>query len=201
MNINKSDLMQSDDVMQSKNLVSILEKAKKWTGKFSLDKWEFDAAIREQAEADLKNGMSLDQAVLKYGDFYKEHKEVGENVLLNEGINELWQLVAGAGGTAYNNANARLGVGESTTAAAATQTALQGATLTFKAMDATYPTISAQTITFRATFASGDANIAWNEFTVDNGNTANKNLNRLVSAQGTKATGQTWQLTLTITLS
>jgi hypothetical protein len=53
----------------------------------------------------------------------------------------------------------------------------------------------------RSVFGSADANYAWNEFSVRNGATADKNMNRKVEAQGTKASGQTWTLDLQITLS
>ncbi len=126
---------------------------------------------------------------------------VDRNILLNEGITRLLNLLSGGGGTPYNNANARLGVGDSNTAANATQTALLGASQLFKGMDGGYPTISAQTITFRSTFTGGEGNFSWQEFSVDNGAGANENLNRLVSNQGTKTSGQTWELTLDITFS
>jgi hypothetical protein len=103
--------------------------------------------------------------------------------------------------TAYNNANARVGVGDSTAAEAATQTALQGASTAFKGMDTGYPSRSAQTVSFRGTFGGSEANFAWEEFTVDNGATPNKNLVRKVSAQGTKTSGQTWELTIQVTMS
>jgi len=132
-----------------------------------------------------------------------ERVEFDGNLLLNEGIGELLDLFIGAGGTtAFSNANARLGVGDDTTAAAAGQTDLQAATnKTYKAMASTYPSRSGQTLTFRAVFGGSDANYAWNEFVVDNGSTAGKTFNRKVSAQGTKASGQTWTLDLAITLS
>jgi len=128
---------------------------------------------------------------------------VDGNLLLNEGISELLLLLTGGAGTAYNNANAFLGVGDSTTAAAAAQTGLQAATnKTFKAMEASYPSISGQTVTFRSVFGSGDANYAWEEFTVSNSNSdTGDNLNRKVSSQGTKTAGQTWTLDLAITFS
>ena len=47
------------------------------------------------------------------------------NLLLNEGIQEMWDLIMGTGATLYNNANADIGVGDTATAAAATQTDLQ----------------------------------------------------------------------------
>ena len=51
-------------------------------------------------------------------------------------------------------------------------------------------------------FGSGDANYSWQEFSVANASSGTgTNLNRKVSNQGTKASGQTWTLDLAITLS
>jgi len=126
-----------------------------------------------------------------------------ENVLLNEGIAVLQTLLIGTGGTAFSNAAAYLGVGDSSTAAAAAQTGLQAASnKLYKAMESGYPSVSGQTTTWRSVFGSGDANFAWAEFTVANGNSdAAVNLNRKVSAQGTKTAGQVWTLDLAITWS
>ena len=125
------------------------------------------------------------------------------NLLLNEGIAVLLALLTGGAGTAFNNANAFIGVGDTGTAEAAAQTGLSAPTnKLYKGMEATYPQIAAQTVTFRAVFGSAEANFDWNEFTVANGNSdAADNLNRKVSAQGTKASGQTWTLDLQITFS
>ena len=130
-------------------------------------------------------------------------EEIDGNLLLNEGITALQNLLTGAAATAFNNANSYLGVGDSSTAAAATQTGLQAATnKLYKAMEASYPAIAGQVTTWRSVFGSADANFAWNEFTVASGNSdASVNLNRKVSAQGTKASGQTWTLDLAITWS
>ncbi len=170
--------------------------------KFFIDKWEFDEDVRKEAEQFLKKGGSLEAAKDRFGG-YLSRDYIDGNMLLNEGINALWTLAAGGSETAYNNANAELGVGDSSAAEAATQTDLQAASnKLFKAMDASYPTYgTSQKITFRATFTGSEANFAWNEFSVRNGNAANKNLNRKVSSQGTKTSGQTWQVTLDITLS
>lgn len=126
------------------------------------------------------------------------------NLLLNEGINAMWNLIAGAGGTAFNNANSYIGVGDSSTAALAAQTALQASTnKLYKAMDSTYPTSgTSQQIVLRSTFGSSDANWVWNEITAANGNSDSAvNMNRLVQGMGTKVSGATWIATLTITLS
>jgi hypothetical protein len=132
-----------------------------------------------------------------------EVSEIEGNVLLNEGINEFITLGCGAGGTAYDNGNAYIGVGDSAAAESPAQTGLQGTNKTYIAMDGAYPTSGvSQQMVFKSTFGSSDANYAWNEFTVSNtSGEGGKNLNRKVSAQGTKASGQTWTVTLTITLS
>ena len=125
------------------------------------------------------------------------------NLLLNEGIAELFDLAITTGATKFDNTNSYLGVGDSATAENATQTGLQASTnKLYKAMDATYPSRASQTVSWRATFGTSEANFVWNEATVANGNSdAAKNLNRKVQAMGTKASGTTWVLTLSITLS
>lgn len=126
------------------------------------------------------------------------------NELLNEGIGELLLFVSGTGSpTAWSNAAAYLGVGDSSTAHAASQTGLQASTnKLYKAMETSYPTVASQMITWRSVFGSTDANFAWAEFSVSNTNSdTGKNLNRKVSAQGTKTAGQTWTLDLAITFA
>src|SRR4249919_4027010 len=110
------------------------------------------------------------------------------NLILNEGAGEALDLLAGTGSpTAFSNAAANIGVGDSTTAEAAGQVGLQGANKTYKAMASTYPQRSGTTTTWRAVFGTSDANYAWNEMTIANGNSDSaKNLNRKVSAQGSK---------------
>lgn len=127
--------------------------------------------------------------------------DVPGNLLLNEGIQLIEDLLIGAGGVAANNANAQLGVGDSTTAEAATQTDLQAAAnKLFKAMNATFPSRSSQTLTFQSDFTTAEANFAWQEMSIRNQAAADKNINRKVSSLGTKATG-TWTLTGTVAIS
>lgn len=104
--------------------------------------------------------------------------------------------------TAFNNANAYLGVGDSATAFAATQTDLQAATNKLrKAMEATYPTRAANVLTFRSLFGTGDANFAWQEWGVFNAASAGTMMSRKVESLGTKTSAQSWQLTTTITIA
>jgi len=110
-------------------------------------------------------------------------------------------LVTGTG-KAFSNANAYIGVGDSTTAFAAGQTDLQAATNKLrKAMEATYPQVSTNQITFRSLFATGDANWAWEEWGVFNAASSGTMMNRKVESLGTKTAAQSWQFTVTITLT
>lgn len=125
------------------------------------------------------------------------------NLGLNEGITNVLQLLIGASGiTPYSAANARIGVGDSTTAAAATQTDLQaGTNKLYVGMNSSYPSVSAQTVTFQSDFSTSQANFAWQEWTIDNGATSHLNLNRKVQSLGTKPNTETWTLTGAVTLA
>lgn len=105
-------------------------------------------------------------------------------------------------GTLFSNANAHLGVGDSTTAFAATQTDLQAATNKLrKAMEASYPQRSVNVLTFRSLFGTADANFAWQEWAVFNALSAGTMFCRKVESLGTKTSAQSWQLTATITVT
>jgi hypothetical protein len=107
------------------------------------------------------------------------------------------------GGSAdlFDNTHAFIGVGISTTAFSAAHTDLQGASKFRKAMDVTYPTSTAGAMTFRSTFATGDANFAWEEWGIFNHASAGTMMNRVVQALGTKSSSETKQVTVTVTLA
>jgi len=151
----------------------------------------------------LKQGASLESIMQQFPEAFLGKETFLANVGLNEGLQELIDLICGIGTPVkWDNTNAYLGVGDSSTAADPTQTGLLGTNKLYKAMDATYPQKSGQTAEWRSTFGSGDANFAWNEFTVSNANSdTGKNLNRKVEDKGTKASGETWTLSLKITFS
>lgn len=145
-----------------------------------------------------------------------EMVEIDRNALMYGGASCLWQCLIGNGTTTsgqtltfFNNGNAAVGVGDSTTAVAATQTDLQAATNKLrKGMDSTYPqhtdgtTSAAASIVFKASFGTSEANFAWNEVGVFNSSSAGvgRMLNRLQQSFGTKSSG-TWSMTVTISLS
>lgn len=132
-----------------------------------------------------------------------ETNEFEGNLLLNEGITQMLNLLIGTAVTNYSSTNARIGVGDSTTAAAPTQTGLVSATNRFwRPMDATFPQVINQTVTFRSAFGVNEANFAWNEFTIVNtADDMGQNLCRRVQNMGVKASGTTWVVTVSITIS
>ncbi len=116
------------------------------------------------------------------------------------GRNHIVGAIVGTG-TAFSNANAYLGVGNSATAFSAAHTDLQGASKTRKAMDATFPTVATNVITATSTFATGDANHAWDEVGFFNAAAAGTMMSRVVTALGTKTVASVWVLTYTLTLT
>lgn len=130
------------------------------------------------------------------------------NMLVYGGASALWDLLIGAGNvTAFNAANAHIGVGDDNTAAAATQTDLQASSNThYEPVDAA-PTHTdgtsdgAQSCVFVATFETADANFAWEEWGIFNALSAGRMLNRKVQAFGTKTVSDEWVLTVTLTLA
>jgi hypothetical protein len=128
-----------------------------------------------------------------------------DNLLMTAGANALWTALTGGSVTAFSNANAFIGVGDSTTTASASQTGLQASTnKVFVAMSAGYPSVATNAATFSASFGSSVGNFTWNEWCVANGNnppSSGTMLDRMVQSMGTKASGSTWTFTVTVSLS
>jgi hypothetical protein len=102
--------------------------------------------------------------------------------------------------THYSNANAYLGVGDSSTAFAIGQTDLQAASNKVrKGMESSYPSRSSNAVTFRALFATGEGNFAWNEWGLFNASSAGEMFSRKVESLGTKTSAAAWQFTVTLT--
>ena len=64
-----------------------------------------------------------------------------------------------------------------------------------------YPTRSNNSVTFKATFDTADANWNWNEWGVFNASTEGVMLNRKVENLGTKTSSATWVFTVTLTFT
>ncbi|KKN32733.1 hypothetical protein LCGC14_0810770 [marine sediment metagenome] len=120
--------------------------------------------------------------------------------LTNVGRNDFAADIIGGAITEFDNANAHIGVGDGTGVFAKAQTDLQGASKFRQPMVATYPQIATNVLTFRAVYATGDANFAWEEWGVFNAVAGGTMLNRKVESLGTKASSQSWQFTVTLTV-
>jgi hypothetical protein len=151
----------------------------------------------------LKAGIDADEMARLYPDRFIGVERDEGNCLLNEGIQYFEDIITGIAGSPvlWDSANARVGVGNSNTAADHVQTDLIGASKAYAGMDATYPSRSSQALSWRGTFGDGVAEFDWEEFVVDNGAVSGKTLNRKVTSKGTKGAGESWTLTVQITFS
>lgn len=111
----------------------------------------------------------------------------------------------------WDSTHTRIGVGTATAAATTGDTSLTatGTAASWSRVTGVGTTgtgTGTARLTFVSTFGTGDANFAWAEFATDQGTAAGVTtgaataplLNRAVSAQGTKASGQTWTATETL---
>lgn len=135
------------------------------------------------------------------------------NLLTTAGLTRLTALLTATGSTqAITNTSARIGVGNSTTAANVADTDLGAAAGSsnryFQPMDATYPTVSGGVVTLKATFGTSDGNFAWDEWGIDVGTptvaggttVAALLFNHKIASLGTKSSGS-WAFTVTVTFS
>jgi hypothetical protein len=162
-----------------------------------------------------------DNVTLSPGDFarhgvapYKVTHDVNCNMLVQAG----WvALLGGIAGTSVTNkfsaTYGRIGVGTVSTAAAYSDTKLggdtgSGSTTSYYMLCGAAPAIATAstppTLTFTASFGTGVANFAWNEFGTDNYSASGATtqslsnvifVNHGISAQGTKLSGQIWAAT------
>lgn len=136
------------------------------------------------------------------------------NLITNAGWTRLMNLLTAQGGTqALSSTATRIGAGNGSTAEAYTDTDLAAAAGSanryFQPVSGS-GSLGTRTLAFAATFGTSDGNFAWNEFGIDvgtptvaGGTTVNALLfNRKAGiAQGTKASGQTWTATATLTFT
>lgn len=142
---------------------------------------------------------------------YETTEHLGNAVLQAGWARVLANLTAVPASTAvFDATHTRIGVGDGSTAVnAVTDTdlsAIAGSTHRWFQLVSGAPTIGGtipKTCAWSATFGTSDGNFTWSEFGIDNG-TASGNtvtaplLNRALSAQGAKVSGQTWTVTATL---
>ncbi len=175
----------------------------KWSPRVVLSKYDDDMVDFTSNILDVyrPTGDQLAECCTPY-----ETVEVEGNLLTTAGLTRVTQLLIGTSTGTLDSTRARLGVGDTATAAVVGDTSL-GTNQFFRVFDATYPNQSTCVITFQSSFGSAEANFAWQCWGIDVGTptvtssaTPATLVNRKVSSFGTKSSG-TWVLNVTITFS
>lgn len=143
---------------------------------------------------------------------YLETQDDDCNLVTQAGWVAILGSIAGTSiATKFSASAGRVGAGTVSTAAAYTDAHLGGdgnSTTAWYKLVSGAPTISTgstpPTLVFSATFGTAAGNFAWAEFGTDNGASDSNTvsgvfLNHGISSQGTKASGQTWTVTETLT--
>jgi hypothetical protein len=184
----------------------------RWIAEADLHKWDADQTRFVADKTGLLRPVAADFDRLGVKPAEHIHVPAPANRLTTVGLGQLTARLIVAAEQAWDNTHVGLGVGTSLTADAIGDTDLIG-TKRYNAMDATYPQQAAGVLTFKATYASGEAEFAWEEYGVVVADTATAFaagaakpanyilLNRKAPAGlGTKGAGTTWAFTVTITI-
>ncbi len=187
----------------------------------TLINWSAHAQIKKYSPAQVAHAVSAlgyEPAGHKLSLMFAEPEdgvtEEPGNLLVTVGLNLLTELIEGGGGTPFAHADAIVGVGAGTTAAAIGDTALtddNSSNAYYQQADSGNPTQSNGVITCVCTFGSGVANYAWQEWCLATGSggitpgthlsaaaTSVTMLNHKVASLGTKSSGSSWVFTATI---
>lgn len=197
---------------------ALLEDDIKWWPVIRVEKWEADVLRELTNEFGLTrepNAYTLEHLKRKYGAEPSRILEAEGNKLVNAGLQRCSDLLTGiTTNPALTATRGMTGVGDSSTAWAATQTALQASTNQYyKALDAA-PGSATGVITAQTTYQTGDANYAWNEWclaiatatpvsssSISTATTSGIMFNRAVQSLGTKVSTAVWVLQVSVTLS
>jgi hypothetical protein len=188
-----------------------------WNAHARVDKFTAEQEAEAKVVAD-RDGITLSQALLRLEPY--EVAESEGNLLTRLGRKRLMdRFTEVASNSGITAAKARIGVGNSSTAAVDTDTdlvaAAGAANRQFELVDSA-PTVGSGVdsgkVTLVATFETTDANFVWNEWGIDGGTadgttvTADTNttpglINRKVASLGTKTSAAAWVFTVTITIT
>lgn len=179
-----------------------------WHASLNIRRWDADQTRWVAGRLGLLQPQASDFAragVRPYSESDVEH-----NLLTTAGLTRITALINAGGGNAVTSTTTRVGAGNGVGTAAVGDTDLSAAAGSANRwFQSCAVSVSAGVITMSATFGTADGNFAWNEWGADVGTTNTSGntvaavlLNHKTSiAQGTKASGQTWTATATITLS
>ena len=137
----------------------------------------------------------------KYRDGELYAKAEGHNMIVNTGAGHILKLITGEISNVLSYDYAQIGVGNSTTAPAQTQTTLVGNTTSWKGMGANYPTaVVANCATFSAIWNTSEGNQVWGELGLreSQGSTLLSRLTNGASTYGTKTSSESWTVNYTI---
>lgn len=180
------------------------------TTRWRVDRWDADATSWAAHRLGIVAPTAADFARLCIAPYLST--ELVGNLITTAGWTRLMNLLTNQGATqALDATHTRIGVGNGVTAEAYTDADLAAAAGSanrwFQPVSGA-GTLGTRTLAFAASFGTADGNFAWNEFGIDAtsgaaaaGNTVGVLLfNRKAGiAQGTKASGQTWTATATLT--
>ena len=121
--------------------------------------------------------------------------------LTSAGATWIAQAVKGTTQTAFNAANAYIGLGTGSTAFDVGQTALVTPVSPRKGMDSGYPSGAAAVLVYQATFAPAEANGVIAEWGLFNASSGGTMIGRKVEALGEKLNTQSWTFQVTVTFS
>lgn len=182
------------------------------TTQWTVDRWDADQTRWVQRRSGLAAPSADIFRAEKVRPYLTTH--VDGNLITTAGWTRLMSLLTATGSTqALTATSARIGVGNSNTAEAYGDTDLgasAGSSNRYFQPVTGAATLGTRTTAFAATFGTTDGNFAWNEFGIDvgtptvaGGTTVGALLfnHKAGIAQGTKASGQTWTATATLTFT
>lgn len=180
-----------------------------WRIEWDIQRWDAEATEWAMRQLDGRAPLAEDFLRLRVRSYEDSH--VDGNLLTTAGIGRIATLLTAGTGNLISSTTARVGVGNGAGSAAIGDTDLGAAAGSANRWFQTCTvTIPSNVLTFAATFASADGNFAWNEFGIDIGTatvTSSATVNAVLLnhktsiAQGTKASGQVWSATATVTFS
>ena len=181
----------------------------KWHAHLAIDRFDADQTRWAAGKLGILQPQAADFAALKVSPY--ESSEVDRNLVTTAGLGRIWALLNLGTGNKIDSTTARVGAGNGAGTAAVGDTDLSAsAGSTNRWFQTCTVTTPSNVGTFVATFGTADGNFAWNEWgidigtaTVSSGNTVNAVLlnHKTSISQGTKASGQTWVATATITIA
>jgi hypothetical protein len=180
------------------------------TTRWQVQRWDENQTAWVAHRAGIAVPQAVDFAAQRVNPY--EVSEFVGNLITNAGWTRLMNLLTNQGSTqALDSTHARIGVGNGTTPAEAYAdtdlAASAGSTNRWFQLVSGAGTLGTRTLTFTASFGGSDGNFSWSEAGMDfgtaSGNTVTAPLfnHKVGIAQGTKASGQTWTATATLTWS